>query len=116
MGSRSIPPWIRSRRQPALLIVMFGSLLLSSCSESIQVLVRHDCPQPIAVSVVDDWYEQAPKSIDPGIETEIYGICCEPGQDGQLILSSGEWTQSISFDRLRDDPVVTLPPEACATA
>lgn len=116
MASRSMPPRMRSRRRLTAFAVMLGPLLLASCSESIQVFVQHACPTAVAVSIVDDRYEQAPVSIDPGVETEIYGICCEPGQDGVLIVSSGDWTQSFSFDRLRDDPLVTLPPEACTAA
>lgn len=108
-------PRLSGRPALALLTLALGSIVLSSCSEMILVLARHDCPAPVAVTIVDDWYEQAPQKVAPGVETEIYGICCEPGQDGELIISSGEWTESITFDRLREDSLVVLPTEACAT-
>ena len=113
MPFRSLHRRLLGRPELLLVSLVLGSILLTSCSEMILVLARHDCPTPVAVTIVDDWYEQAPQKVAPGVDTEIYGICCEPGQDGELIVSSGEWTESIAFDRLRDDPVVVLPPQAC---
>jgi hypothetical protein len=107
---------MRNRRRLAAFMAMLGPLLLVSCSESIQVLVQHACPTPISVSITDGDFRQDPISIDPDTTTELYGICCEPGQDGELILKAGEWTQTVTYDRLRDDPLVTLPPEACTAA
>ena len=95
------------------LTALAGFALLAGCSESIQVFVRHDCPTPVSVSIVDDEHSQPLRSIDPGVDTVIYGICCEPGQDGELTVSVGPWAEVMTYDRLRDDPLVVIPAEAC---
>ncbi len=95
------------------LILILSAAFLTACSESISVFVHHDCPDPVPVTIVDDWFDQAPKLVDPGIDVAVYSICCEPGQNGELIISSGRWTETVSYDRLREDPLVVIPPEAC---
>jgi hypothetical protein len=70
----------------------------------------------VTVSITDRWDDPVDKMVPPGSQpTEIYGICCEPGQDGELAVSAGPWAETISYDRLRRDPVIVLPAAVCET-
>ncbi len=108
MGLRSPTGSTRHRS-----LVLFGALLfLTGCSESITVLASHACAEPISLSL-DDGEISTVVTLEPGEATEVWGICCEPGADGELTVGAGAWKAAVDYDLLRDDPVIVIPEAAC---
>ena len=98
-------------------LVMVALLTLSGCSEAIRALALHHCPTPVMVMTIDDVDEIPASTMVPAdMATEVWGHCCEPGADGSMTISVGDWQQTFEFDDIRGNEVIEIPNDACEAA